>query len=249
MTVMGGLASSALGLGAGGQKGNLASYFPKLSGDGRLVAFESSSSNLTPDNPNGDYGIYVRDLDTGAVAFVAGNNPALSGDGRYVAFEAGNVYVRDLETGPRRSQAERTGRMGPGEPGIRVHGPEHLGGRNEGRVPDGRRPGSRRQRRDAGHLPARPIHRHHDSDQPSDRRGRGGRTTGPKPGHLERRQVRRLRVGGLQPRSGRHGGSEGHLRARPPNRHDHARQPWSPAERAHPVPKHLDGWALRASTK
>ncbi len=99
MTVVGGLASSALGLGAGGQKGNLNSYFPKLSGDGHVLAFESSSSNLSPDNLNGGYGIYVRDLDTGAVAFVAGNNPALSGDGRYVAFEAGNVYVRDLETG------------------------------------------------------------------------------------------------------------------------------------------------------
>jgi Tol biopolymer transport system component len=64
-----------------------------------MLAFESYSTNLSPDNLNGGYGIYVRNLDTGAVAFAAGQDPALSETGRYLAFQSDEVYVRDFQTG------------------------------------------------------------------------------------------------------------------------------------------------------
>ena len=74
-----------------------------LSADGRYVAF-STYRALTPDDTNGRFDVYVKDLATGALDLVSSNSadqpgdnnssfPAISADGRYVAYNstAGNL--------------------------------------------------------------------------------------------------------------------------------------------------------------
>lgn len=96
---------------------------PRISADGRTVAFWSEAANLVPGDHNGALDVFVRDLETGAVERVsvgsdAGESPSdcdepsLSGDGRFVVFacdggaltggEGGavrNVLVRDRQAG------------------------------------------------------------------------------------------------------------------------------------------------------
>ena len=80
-----------------GVEGNADSSAPALSGDGRVVAFVSSASNLVPADTNGVPDIFVYDRVTGrtervsvsssgAQADGASADPALSADGRYVVF-------------------------------------------------------------------------------------------------------------------------------------------------------------------
>lgn len=93
------------------------SMFPKLSADGRYVAFQSYACSLVatplPSCPKGDIKImisqvYVRDLQTGTTVLVStgldgtpGNSssvyPSISADGRYVAFSslATNLVAND----------------------------------------------------------------------------------------------------------------------------------------------------------
>lgn len=113
------------GKGGGGSptKGNLYSLRPSLSGDGSLVAFDTGSSNLHPDDPFGGLDIYVKNLLTGELILASraadgtkGNGPSarasISDDGTKVAFQSAatnldaldtettyDVYVKDLVTG------------------------------------------------------------------------------------------------------------------------------------------------------
>lgn len=99
-------------------------YISQISGNGRYVAFSSSSSNLVTGDNNGVDDIFVRDRDTdgnevfdepGGVSTVRvsvygdgtqGNSesqyPAISGDGRYVAFRsaASNLVSGDTNGEP-----------------------------------------------------------------------------------------------------------------------------------------------------
>src|SRR5262249_47419404 len=105
-------------------KANDFSQDPAISGDGRVVAFDSFASNLDPadGDPVGD--VFVRNPQTNTTTLVSraggadgakGNvqslDPAISADGRFVAFTSrasnldpadgdttGDVYVRDLQT-------------------------------------------------------------------------------------------------------------------------------------------------------
>lgn len=110
------------------QTGNLPSSLGQLSlsADGRLAAFASYASDLVPNDSNGDYDVFVRDLATGSNVLVSvgmdGNsgmggpsyNPILSADGQYVLFasaatnlvagvvnlnRASDIFRRDLQTG------------------------------------------------------------------------------------------------------------------------------------------------------
>lgn len=109
---------------AGGADGTNFSELPSISGDGRLVSFESIANNLDPADPDTTRDVYVRDVDAatttlvsratgaaGAKANGASLRSALSADGRYVAFDSqasnldpldgttpADVYVRDLQT-------------------------------------------------------------------------------------------------------------------------------------------------------
>lgn len=94
-----------------------------LSRDGRYEAFESTASDLVPNDTNGVADIFVRDLVNGHTTRVsvdefggnangASSSARMSGDGRYVAFASAandlvaddgaggpDVFVRDLATG------------------------------------------------------------------------------------------------------------------------------------------------------
>lgn len=110
---------------AGGEQSDGVSSAPSLSGDGRLVAFESTATNLVPGDTNGKLDLFVHDRLTGetvrasitsdgsqAVGGYGGSQVALSLDGRYVAFDSAatnlapgdtngvtDVFVHDLAAG------------------------------------------------------------------------------------------------------------------------------------------------------
>jgi Tol biopolymer transport system component len=92
--------------GTQGTGGN--SYIPRLSADGRYVAFYSEAPNLVAGDTNGFLDVFVHDHQTGQTTRVSVRNdggqgnedsawPAISADGRYVAFygEASNLVVGD----------------------------------------------------------------------------------------------------------------------------------------------------------
>jgi Tol biopolymer transport system component len=90
--------TSIVSLGAGGQPANAAAgYFGAVSGDGRVVAFDSWASNWVAGDANNVRDVYRRDRTTGAIELVsvalgggAGNGesfvPHMSDDGRFVVF-------------------------------------------------------------------------------------------------------------------------------------------------------------------
>lgn len=106
-----------------GGEGNESSRLSSLSGDGRLLAFESLADNLVPGDTNGVQDVFLHDLRTARTARVSisssgregdgrSGSPSLSATGRFVAFysEAANlvpgdtngaadVFVRDLLLG------------------------------------------------------------------------------------------------------------------------------------------------------
>ncbi len=91
----------------------------QLSGDGRLVVFQSSAGNLVPDDTNGVADIFVRDTITGSIRRVSTGSsgqqadgfsaePDISADGRYVVFQsqAGNL-LGEAEAGPQADKIYR----------------------------------------------------------------------------------------------------------------------------------------------
>lgn len=90
-----------------------ASTFPSISGDGRYVAFTSTSSNLDPADPDAVSDVFVRDLQTSTTVLVSrasgvagakGNNfsyiPSISRDGSIIAFSsaATNLNADDSDS-------------------------------------------------------------------------------------------------------------------------------------------------------
>jgi Tol biopolymer transport system component len=116
-------AVTRVSVGASGEEGNGASRTPRLSADGRLVAFQSEASNLVPGDGNGTWDVFVRDLVAGTTVLVsarpdgaagggASTRPSVADDGRLVAFQsaapdlvpgdangAADAFVRDLASG------------------------------------------------------------------------------------------------------------------------------------------------------
>ena len=106
-----------------GFQGNGWSYFPRISADGRFVAFLSRASNLVQGDTNGNTDIFVHDRQTGETTRVseASNGSQANGssygclvsaDGRFVAFSSGasnlvpgdtnnldDAFVHDRQTG------------------------------------------------------------------------------------------------------------------------------------------------------
>lgn len=92
-----------------------------ISADGRFVAFESKSTNLVPNDTNGESDLFLRDTVEGTTSLISidpdGNGipanfrntyfrPSISADGRFVAFQTspdsgvgfGEIFVRDVES-------------------------------------------------------------------------------------------------------------------------------------------------------
>jgi hypothetical protein len=109
-----------------GASGSLGGRAPALSDDGRYIVFESSSSNLVPNDTNGTWDVFLHDRVSGETSLVSVNSdnvqgndvsggPAISRNGRYVVFGSrasnldpdsdnpanGNndLFLHDLETG------------------------------------------------------------------------------------------------------------------------------------------------------
>ena len=93
---------------------------PKISDDGRFVAFASSAPNLVPGDTNNGSDVFVRDVQTGTTTRVSVGpggvqangqsfSPDISGDGRFITFfttasnlqsgTGGGLYVHDRQTG------------------------------------------------------------------------------------------------------------------------------------------------------
>lgn len=111
--------------GAAGAKSNGRSFGGELSGDGRLVVFESLGSNLDLADPDTNRDVYVRDLAAGTTTLLsrasgangakgngASSTAEISADGTVVAFSSGStnleptdddgtvdVFARDLVSG------------------------------------------------------------------------------------------------------------------------------------------------------
>jgi Tol biopolymer transport system component len=107
----------------GGTQANLDSANPSISGDGKLLAFDSAADNLVASDANSRRDIFVRDRETEATerVSVSGSggeangdsiNPAISSDSRFVAFESAatnlvagdtngrrDIFVHDRQTG------------------------------------------------------------------------------------------------------------------------------------------------------
>ena len=106
-----------------GVQGDVGSWNPSISGNGRYVAFESNAHNLVPGDTNKEADVFVRDTLAGTTTRVSvdsaggeGNawsgGPSISADGRYVAFGSwadnlvpgdtnvwDDVFVRDTLAG------------------------------------------------------------------------------------------------------------------------------------------------------
>ena len=131
--------TTRVSLGSGGDQGNSGNGVPSLSSDGRVVAFESLSSNLVDGDTNKSTDVFVRDRHTGETTRVSVDSrgrqangssagSSLDGSGRYVAFESlatdlvpgdtnrvSDVFVHDRQTGETtRVSVDSRGRQGNG---------------------------------------------------------------------------------------------------------------------------------------
>ena len=107
-----------------GSQANNVSYTPRISGDGRSVAFVSLASNLVPGDTNRTADVFVHDRQSGTTSRVSVSSdghqaakrrsdaPSISADGRFVAFVSlasnlvpgdtygkADVFVRDRQSG------------------------------------------------------------------------------------------------------------------------------------------------------
>ncbi|HYE81342.1 MAG TPA: FecR domain-containing protein [Clostridia bacterium] len=76
-----------------------ASYFPRISGDGRFVAFSTGLLNESGTVDNSTYGIYVYNVETRSSARLAvGSDPDFSEDGRYMVFSSSTDPATGIKT-------------------------------------------------------------------------------------------------------------------------------------------------------
>jgi TolB protein len=129
--------------GAAGARGDSSSFQPSMSGDARVVAFESLADNLSLVDDNTTTNIFARDLVANTTTLVSraggpggaggnaeSNSPSVSADGRFVAFlsDASNlsdadadgvtdIFVRDLPNNLTILASRATGAGGAGGTG------------------------------------------------------------------------------------------------------------------------------------
>jgi Tol biopolymer transport system component len=141
--------------GPGGAGGDASSNSPKVSGDGRFVAFLSSANNLSDADVDGVRDVFVRDLaldltilasratgPSGAGGDGASGTTAISTDGRYVLFTSqadnlsteddngvDNVFVRDLVANTTTLVSRATGAAGAAGNGSSAWGTISADGR------------------------------------------------------------------------------------------------------------------------
>ncbi|MFG0331568.1 MAG: TolB family protein [Phycisphaerales bacterium] len=93
-----------------GNSGNDLSLEPAISGNGRFVVFQSNASDLVPNDRNGTWDIFVRDLDSGVTERVSltstggeandrSDSPDISPNGRFVVFHSRAALVPEDTNG------------------------------------------------------------------------------------------------------------------------------------------------------
>jgi Tol biopolymer transport system component len=101
--------TSRVSVASDGTQANGGSWDVSISGDGRIVAFESGASNLVPDDNNALWEVFIRDVDAQVTTRLTTVNqggepdsdywrPIVSGTGRYIAFlsSAMNLVAGDF---------------------------------------------------------------------------------------------------------------------------------------------------------
>ena len=115
--------TSRVSVDSGGGEADGDSFFPSISGNGRVVAFSSVASNLVPGDSNTLPDVFVHDARTRSTTLVSvdlaggpangpSNSPSISGNGRFVAFSSAasnlvpgdsngllDVFLHDVKTG------------------------------------------------------------------------------------------------------------------------------------------------------
>lgn len=104
-------ATTRVSVDSNGSEGGASSTSPALSGDGNIVAFESSSINLVENDMNLMTDVFVHDRSSGATTRVSvdsngvegngqSNRPAINGDGLIIVFQsrATNLVLNDTNT-------------------------------------------------------------------------------------------------------------------------------------------------------
>ena len=97
--------TTRVSLSSRGKQGNLDSYNPSISDDGRYVVFDSFASNLVPDDLNREGDVFLRDLQAGTTTRVSrgldgkeltrsSGFATISGDGTVIAFESSARTLR-----------------------------------------------------------------------------------------------------------------------------------------------------------
>ncbi len=71
-------------VGPGGVGGNRESRFPTISANGRFVAFDSRATNLVPGDTNGEFDVFVRDLEKGKTIRISTSTGGAQGDYRSI---------------------------------------------------------------------------------------------------------------------------------------------------------------------
>jgi Tol biopolymer transport system component len=79
------------------------STMPVLSADGGFTVFTSDAAGLVPGDANGNWDIFLKNTQTGAISRLSGDEggygASISADGRYIAFLGGSqIYVNDALT-------------------------------------------------------------------------------------------------------------------------------------------------------
>jgi Tol biopolymer transport system component len=105
--------TTRVSVGRDGKQPNGNNFFPVVSGNGNIVAFQSDSSNLVKGDTNGHEDVFVRNVRTGKTTRVSLNvrnkqftgislEPSISANGRYILFAMtrdgdglADLYVRD----------------------------------------------------------------------------------------------------------------------------------------------------------
>ncbi|HEY7149294.1 MAG TPA: hypothetical protein VH420_07595, partial [Gaiellaceae bacterium] len=125
--------TTRVSVGFDGTQANGGSDQPSLSGDGRLVAFTSAATNISPGDTNALRDAFVYDRQTGTAVDISVDSagvradlesftPMLSANGRFVAYmsfadnliagdtnEGADVFVRDLQASTTERVSEYTG--------------------------------------------------------------------------------------------------------------------------------------------
>ncbi len=126
-------------LDSNGVQGNSSSFFPKISGDGKFVVFESYASNLSLNDTNNKPDIFIHNLQTGQTICISISNfgdqgndksffASVTADGRYVSFtsNAANFDIDDTnETGDTfiyDNQLLKINRISFDSPGVLAYG-------------------------------------------------------------------------------------------------------------------------------